>query len=44
MTASVGLAALAGWDDTPDNLIKRADQALYAAKRRGRNRVMSDAA
>jgi two-component system cell cycle response regulator len=44
VTASVGLAALAGWDDTPDNLIKRADQALYAAKRRGRNRVMSDAA
>jgi two-component system cell cycle response regulator len=44
VTASVGLAALEGWDDTPDNLIKRADQALYAAKRRGRNRVMSDAA
>jgi two-component system cell cycle response regulator len=44
VTASVGLAALAGWDETPDSLIKRADQALYAAKRRGRNRVMSDAA
>lgn len=44
VTASVGLAALEGWDDTPDSLIKRADQALYAAKREGRNRVMGDAA
>lgn len=44
VTVSVGLATLEGWDDAPDNLIKRADQALYAAKREGRNRVMSDAA
>jgi len=44
VTASVGLATLEGWDDTPGNLIKRADQAMYAAKREGRNRVMGDAA
>jgi two-component system, cell cycle response regulator len=44
VTLSVGMAALEGWNDTPDNLLKRADQALYAAKREGRNRVVSDAA
>lgn len=44
VTLSVGVAALEGWNDTADNLIKRADQALYAAKRDGRNRVMCDAA
>lgn len=44
VTASLGVAALEGVDDTPEALIKRADQALYAAKRDGRNRVVADAA
>ena len=44
VTASVGLATLAGVDDTSSALFKRADNALYAAKRGGRNRVMSEAA
>jgi len=44
VTASVGLAALEREDDTAESLFKRADNALYAAKRRGRNRVVSEAA
>jgi len=44
VTASVGVAALEITDDTPDLILKRADQALYCAKRDGRNRVVADAA
>lgn len=44
VTASVGIASFARTGDTPGTLFKRADQALYAAKREGRNRVVSDAA
>lgn len=44
ITSSVGLAALEGVEDTPDALLKRADLALYSAKRDGRNRVVTDAA
>jgi two-component system, cell cycle response regulator len=44
VTISVGLAALGGADDTAAQLLKRADQALYRAKRDGRNRVVADAA
>ena len=44
VTASVGVASLEGVDDTPARLVKRADQALYCAKRDGRNRVVADAA
>ncbi len=44
VTACVGLATLIGPEDTSSALFKRADNALYAAKRAGRNRVMSDAA
>jgi two-component system cell cycle response regulator len=44
VTLSIGLAALAGTQDTAATLLKRADQALYRAKRDGRNRVVADAA
>jgi two-component system, cell cycle response regulator len=44
VTISVGLAALAGVEDTAAHILKRADQALYRAKRDGRNRVVADAA
>jgi two-component system cell cycle response regulator len=44
VTISIGIAALEGTDDTAGNLLKRADQALYRAKRDGRNRVVADAA
>ena len=44
VTLSIGIAALRGRDDTPASLLKRADQALYRAKRDGRNRVVPDAA
>ncbi|RME96839.1 MAG: diguanylate cyclase, partial [Alphaproteobacteria bacterium] len=44
VTASIGVAAAAGAQDSPSEIIKRADQALYNAKRSGRNRVVADAA
>jgi two-component system cell cycle response regulator len=44
VTLSIGLAALRGADDGAASLLKRADQALYRAKREGRNRVVPEAA
>ncbi len=44
VTISIGIAGLRGKDDTAPALLKRADQALYRAKRDGRNRVVPDAA
>jgi len=44
VTASVGVATIESPDDTPSLILKRADQALYCAKRDGRNRVVADAA
>src|SRR3990170_3369520 len=41
VTISIGVAAAAG-DDTPDELLKRADAALYRAKDAGRDRVVAD--
>jgi diguanylate cyclase (GGDEF)-like protein len=38
VTASVGFSVL-GADEVADDLVRRADVALYAAKREGRNRV-----
>lgn len=44
VTISGGVAVMQAEDDTLDRLIKRADQALYAAKAAGRNRVRRHAA
>ncbi|MEP7030719.1 MAG: diguanylate cyclase, partial [Pseudolabrys sp.] len=44
VTISIGIAAIAGPQDTAAAMLKRADTALYRAKRDGRNRVVQDAA
>ncbi|HTO41338.1 MAG TPA: diguanylate cyclase, partial [Rhizomicrobium sp.] len=44
ITISIGIAASEGEGDTAEALLHRADQALYRAKRDGRNRVVADAA
>ena len=44
MTISIGIAGLTSASDTAADILKRADQALYRAKRDGRNRVVADAA
>jgi two-component system cell cycle response regulator len=44
VTVSIGMAQRLGGDTDADTILKRADQALYRAKRDGRNRVVLDAA
>ncbi|KFL28559.1 response regulator PleD [Devosia sp. 17-2-E-8] len=44
ITVSVGVALNDAENDTPELVLKRADIALYRAKREGRNRVIFDAA
>ncbi|MET3612734.1 two-component system cell cycle response regulator [Rhizobium aquaticum] len=44
VTASLGIAALSATVQTPTQLMKSADQALYEAKNAGRNRVVAAAA
>jgi two-component system cell cycle response regulator len=43
-TISIGIATLDAAGDNVAKILKRADQALYRAKRDGRNRVVADAA
>jgi two-component system cell cycle response regulator len=44
VTISVGVSSTLGEGDTPDALLKRADEAVYEAKAHGRNQVISRAA
>lgn len=44
VTISIGVTATEGKADSAEALLRRADQALYRAKRDGRNRVVADAA
>ncbi len=44
VTISIGIAVLEGAQDSAMQILRRADQALYRAKRDGRNRVVADAA
>lgn len=44
ITVSVGVAASTGEGDTPEALLKRADEGVYEAKSAGRNRVIARAA
>jgi diguanylate cyclase (GGDEF)-like protein len=38
-TISIGIATVFGWKEKPEDLVGLADDALYAAKLTGRNRI-----
>ena len=40
VTASIGLASFRGEDDTAEDMTKRADQAMYVAKKEGKDKVV----
>jgi two-component system cell cycle response regulator len=42
VTVSIGVATSSGGDTTPDDILRRADAAMYRAKADGRNRVETD--
>jgi two-component system cell cycle response regulator len=44
VTVSLGVALIESPKDTMEEIVKRADDALYRAKREGRNRVIPNAA
>ena len=44
VTISIGVAATLGESDTPEALLKRADEGVYEAKAAGRNKVIARAA
>jgi two-component system, cell cycle response regulator len=44
VTVSIGIAEWRGPLDTAEDVVRRADRALYSAKREGRNRVVASAA
>lgn len=44
VTISIGVAATTGEGDTPESLLKRADEGVYEAKAKGRNLVIAKAA
>ena len=44
VTISIGVAATIGPKDTPETLLKRADEGVYEAKASGRNKVITRAA
>lgn len=44
VTVSIGVAASSGAYDTPEALLKRADEAVYEAKAKGRNLAIAKAA
>jgi two-component system, cell cycle response regulator len=44
VTISIGVSATAGDSDSPEALLKRADEGVYQAKASGRNAVVGKAA
>ncbi len=40
VTASIGVVACVGTETSPDELLRKADQAMYTAKRAGKDRVV----